>query len=234
MKIYTKTGDAGTTSLVGGTRVPKDCPRIEAYGTLDELMSFIGAISASRECPDEIRGQLCAVQSKLFDIGTYLATPPSPQTPSPETSPEAASEAFPEASSEASPEAPASEASPEAPCLNPTLRLESADIARLEQWIDVLSEQLPPLTSFVLPGGTELAARAHQARTVCRRAERAILSLSATPTGHPAPAPASQASAAETPEPLVLQYINRLSDYLFLLARYFNFLIGVSEIPYRP
>lgn len=203
MKIYTKTGDAGTTSLVGGTRVPKDCPRIEAYGTLDELMSFIGVISASRECPDEIRGQLIAVQSKLFDIGTYLATPPSPVPPV-----------------------------SEAPCPKPTLRLEPSDITRLEQWIDVLNEQLPPLTSFVLPGGTELAARAHQARSVCRRAERAILSLSATPTGHPDPeAPASD---AVTPGPLVLQYINRLSDYLFLLARYFNFMIGVSEIPYRP
>lgn len=178
MKLYTKTGDDGTTSIIGGSRVKKNCCRLEAYGTLDELSSFIGAIAADKHCDDEVKGQLLIIQHKLFDLGTVLASPD----------------------------------------YKANVGVGENDVNQLEGWIDALTEQTPPQNSFILPGGCEMAARAHQARTVCRRAERAIVTLS-----------------EEAPvEKVVGEYVNRLSDYLFILARYVNFICGVDEIPYRP
>lgn len=178
MKLYTKTGDDGTTSIIGGTRVKKNCDRLEAYGTIDELSSFIGMIAADTHCDNEVKGQLIVIQHKLFDLGTVLASPD----------------------------------------FKAAVGISDSDVKQLEGWIDALTEQTPPQNSFILPGGCEMSARAHQARTVCRRAERAIVTL------------AEQAPV----EKIIGEYVNRLSDYLFILARYANFICGVAEIPYRP
>lgn len=178
--IYTRSGDEGTTSLVGGARVPKTDARLEAYGTLDELNAQIGLLSTV--CPDEACAHMLqAVQHDLFDLGTLLATP--------------AAERHKVAAYAIGPER----------------------VSALEEAIDHLQTRLPALHAFVLPGGCAAAARAHVCRTVCRRAERRILSL----------------EAAQRPEPTALAYVNRLSDYLFVLARYFNFLTGTQEIVYR-
>lgn len=179
--LYTRTGDTGTTSLVGGTRVKKNSVRLEAYGTLDEFSSFLGCILSDPECNTEVKGQLLKIQSMLFNLGSYLATE-VPEGERPEVN-----------------------------------GLAADDLERLEGWIDTLDEQTPKLKLFVLPGGCMLAARAHVARTVCRRAERRILDL------------AEQAYVS----PMLIRYINRLSDYLFAAARYFNFLAGVEEIVWQ-
>ena len=185
--LYTRTGDQGTTSLVGGTRVKKNCLRLDTYGTIDEFSSQLGVILSNPECPEEVRGQLREIQNMLFNLGGYLASESAHAD---------------EASSGAVPK---------------VWGLKEADLTRLEGWIDALDEQTPKINAFVLPGGCPLSAQAHVARTVCRRDERLILSL----------------AEQEYVDPLLIQYMNRLSDYLFILARYFNFMAGVDEITWH-
>lgn len=185
-RLYTLTGDNGTTSLVGGTRVAKDSLRIEAYGTLDELNSWLGLIAASTVISDELRAEILTIQRHLFDIGTHLATEPSSRwQPDP----------FP-----------------------------AQAVRDLERSIDALDASLPPLRRFILPGGHPDAARAHIARTVARRAERRIISLNSQPPAH-ADAPESTAIVA----PEIIAYINRLSDWLFALARHINLATNTPE-----
>lgn len=177
MKVYTKTGDKGTTSLVGGTRVAKDDIRLEAYGTVDELNSWIGLLCAQPIADAETMRILTTVQNKLFDIGSALAT---------------------EIDSKWQP------------------RLISAnDIAAIEADIDRMESVLPAHDRFILPGGTQAASIANVARTVARRAERRIVAL---PEGT---APGQQPT---------VQFVNRLSDFLFVLSRYLNFLAHQREI----
>ncbi|WP_349409509.1 cob(I)yrinic acid a,c-diamide adenosyltransferase [Pseudalkalibacillus sp. SCS-8] len=176
MKIYTKTGDKGTTSLVYGDRVQKNDPRVEAYGTCDEANSMIGlAISHlqanDREWKVEFEKTLRRVQTVLFHVGAELATPAGKKV---------------------------------------GWTLEESDISFLEQAIDRWDEKLTPLKQFVLPGGSAAASALHVARTVSRRAER-------------------QAVAIEKVNPLVLSYLNRLSDFLFVAARYANHQMEVAE-----
>jgi cob(I)alamin adenosyltransferase len=167
--IYTQTGDKGMTSLVGGHRVPKTHPRLEAYGTIDELNSFLGLLNEEDELAgdDPVRELLLFIQSKLFTVGSYLATDPTRTEYKIES------------------------------------RITTDSIERLEQAIDRIDAQLPKMKAFVLPGGSHAAALAHVCRTVCRRAERAIYQL---------------AGSAEVEE-LVLIFMNRMSDFLFVLAR---------------
>lgn len=185
--LYTRTGDQGTTSLVGGTRARKNSTRLEAYGTLDEFSSHLGCVLSHKDCPPDEKNFLLGVQNMLFNLGGYLAS----ESPSAE-------------------EATASD--PDA--LPPVWGLTQDDLSRLESHIDSLDAETPKVNAFVLPGGTELSAMTHVARTVCRRAERKIVTLSET----------------DYVDPLLLSYMNRLSDYLFILARYFNHLAGVEEI----
>ena len=180
--LYTGTGDMGTTSLVGGQRISKCCARLEAYGTVDEFSSFLGIISSSDKCPEDLRLQILDIQNRLFDVGCYLATGVEKDG------------------------IPSCDA------------LDAACIGCVEGWIDALDAQTPEIRAFVLPGGCQLAAHCHVARTVCRRAERRILTLAET----------------EYVDPLVLRWFNRLSDYLFIAARYLNHLSGVDEIVWRP
>lgn len=180
-KLYTRTGDDGSTSLVGGARISKCAPRLESYGTIDELNSWIGLVAADFEKFEASRRYLelaTFISVKLFDIGSYLATDPQGQY----------------ADFTANP-------------------VGQADIERLEQAIDTIDSQLPKLSSFVLPGGTTEAAHAHIARTVCRRCERRILSIE-----------------DPTIDTRVLRFINRLSDLLFAIARFFVIISGHNEI----
>lgn len=179
--LYTRTGDAGLTSLVGGERVAKNSTRLEAYGTIDELSSAIGLVEADPQVTDELRGQLRAVQNMMFNIGSYLATAPAPG------------------------------AEPHCAQITPE------KMAVMEGWIDALDEQTPKMNSFVLPGGTTTAALFHMARTICRRAERRILDL----------------AEESYVDPAVIRYVNRLSDYLFIAARYSNFILGVSDVAWQ-
>lgn len=180
-RLYTGTGDAGTTSLVGGERVKKNSIRLDAYGTLDEFSSFLGCVLSAPDSDRDIKDQLLAIQNMLFNLGGYLASQaPEGTTP-------------------------------------PAWGLTEAHISKLESWIDNLDEQTPAVNAFVLPGGTPLSASTHVARAVCRRAERRILAL------------AEEAYV----DPNLLRYLNRLSDYLFILARYFNFKAGVAEITWH-
>ncbi|ADV43028.1 cob(I)yrinic acid a,c-diamide adenosyltransferase [Bacteroides helcogenes] len=169
MKIYTKTGDKGTTSLVGGTRVPKTHIRLEAYGTVDELNSNLGLLITYLS-DERDKGFLQQVQDKLFAVGSHLAT------------------------------------DCEKTRLNEVSVITPALVQAIEQEIDYLDSILPPLSSFVLPGGSRGAAVCHICRTVCRRAERRILTL------------ADQVEVS----PELLAYVNRLSDYLFVLSRKIN------------
>lgn len=180
MKIYTKTGDKGQTSLIGGTRVPKHHIRIEAYGTVDELNSWIGVLRDSI-AEAAVTDLLIEIQDRLFTMGSLLA-------------------ADPEKSKMKLPE------------------LEAADITRLELAIDAMNEELPPMRSFVLPGGHITVSHCHVARCVCRRAERNVTHL------------------AETAElnQLISQYLNRLSDYLFVLSRKLTKDLGATETPWKP
>lgn len=178
MKIYTKTGDRGTTSLVGGTRVAKDDLRLQTYGTVDELNSWLGLVIAQAAgiLPDEERRLLTWIQNKLFDLGSELATEPD------------------------------SKWKPKG--------IADADVTVLEQAIDRVDATLPRHNSFLLPGGSVPSAQAQIARTVARRAERHMVTL---------------AAAAPVAEP-AMRFVNRLSDYLFILARQLNLLAGVPEV----
>jgi cob(I)alamin adenosyltransferase len=178
MKIYTKTGDDGTTGLIGGQRVRKSDARIDCYGTIDELNAALGlaAVNAHESLAPLIR----EVQNDLFVIGSHLATP--------DESPHKAS--------------------------LPTM--DDAIVHRLEMQIDAAVSALPPLRNFILPGGTDTAARLHVARTICRRAERLLVAYA---EDRPVP-------------PIVVTYLNRLSDWLFVQARQANALAGVADIPW--
>ena len=177
MKVYTRGGDKGHTSLVGGTRVPKNHPRLEAYGSLDELNSWLGLVICQPEqLPAEVVSTLLAVQNRLFDIGTILATEPESRwQPAP---------------------------------------LPAEAVSELEQAIDRLDATVPPHNQFILPGGCPAAARAQVARTVARRTERQLISL----------------TELMEISPEILAYINRLSDYLFVVGRAANYFSGHDEI----
>lgn len=176
MKVYTKTGDTGTTSLIGGKRVDKSCARLESYGTIDELNAQVGLLLTYADEPTD-RDCLISIQNNLFVIGAMLATDAaSPHQPS---------------------------------CI-----ITSDDVTNLEQSIDLASENLPKWRGFTLPGGCRAAAIAHICRTVCRRAERRILTL----------------NVSEPVSPQLLAYVNRLSDYFYVLALRLNFLQGTEEI----
>ena len=176
-KVYTKTGDQGETSIIGGIRVKKSCERLEAYGTVDELSSHLGLLASM--LPDgEDKDLIIRIQNNLFSVCSNLATDQS-QTP-----------------------------------LYDSARLPDGEIQVLEHKVDEIMNLLPERQGFILPGGTQAAALAHVCRTVCRRAERRIVALSEV--------------AQISPE--TLQYVNRLSDYLFVLAKKINFNTGVSEI----
>lgn len=176
MKIYTRTGDHGQTSLFGGARVAKNDARIEAYGTIDELSSHLGVARAGG-IPAEVDAVLEQVQSDLFAIGAHLASPGTSRFPG----------------------------------------VDPARISELESSIDIMERELAPLKNFILPGGTLAAAQLHVARTVCRRAERLVVAL-----------------GDETPETLsTIAYVNRLSDYLFVAARFANGRAGVADVEWR-
>ena len=180
-KIYTKTGDKGGTSLIGGVRVPKNHIRIESYGTVDELNSFIGMVNdMCNNAP--ISEQIREIQDRLFTIGSVLATDPG------------------------------KEIKMKLPDLHDT------DVTWLEQRIDEMNEVLPEMRSFILPGGNLAASTCHVARCVCRRAERICVSM--------------QEHNEHIP-PLIIQYLNRLSDYLFVLARYIGHINNAPEIAWR-
>jgi len=195
-RIYTKTGDDGTTGLGDGTRVPKTHPRIVAYGGVDELNSSLGLILCDE--PDfEFAAWLRQIQNDLFDLGADLCVPEA--EPEPTT----------DESDDDRPSAPSPARAP--------LRVIDSQVERLEQWIDQANTRLAPLTSFVLPGGTPIAARLHLARTICRRVEIGVLHL----------------AEFETVNPLVHWYLNRLSDLLFVLARCANH-GGPGDILWQP
>jgi cob(I)alamin adenosyltransferase len=169
-KIYTRTGDDGSTGLGDGTRVAKDHPRIEAIGSVDELNSSIGQL-LTHELPGTVTGTLTAIQHGLFDIGGEL-------------------------------------------CLPDQQLITAERVASLEARLDELNSGLAPLKEFILPGGSPAAASCHQARTVCRRAERQVYSLSRN----------------EAVNPVTLQYLNRLSDLLFVMARHLNKTAGIPDV----
>jgi cob(I)alamin adenosyltransferase len=179
-KIYTKTGDKGTTSLIGGVRVPKNHIRIESYGTIDELNSYLGVVNDTTQ-HEKISVWIKEIQDRLFTIGSVLATAPNK----------------------------------EISMKLPDVHVE--DVQWLEQRIDEMNEQLPEMRSFILPGGHLAASSCHVARCVCRRAERicvAMLELQ-----------------EEVPD-LVIQYLNRLSDFLFVLARFIAHENGAADVPW--
>ncbi|MCH2224060.1 MAG: cob(I)yrinic acid a,c-diamide adenosyltransferase [Crocinitomicaceae bacterium] len=180
MKVYTKKGDTGTTQLIGGTRVPKSSLRIEAYGTVDELNSYIGLIR-DQEINYIYTEQLLEIQDRLFTMGSLLAMDP-------------------EKSNMKLPE------------------LIDEDITFLENAIDEMDTELEPMKSFVLPGGHSTVSYCHVARCVCRRAERISVDLNAE---------------SEIPS-IILTYLNRLSDYLFVLSRKLTKDLGASEHPWKP
>jgi len=187
MKVYTKTGDTGTTALFGGTRVPKHHIRIESYGTVDELNSHIGLIR-DQEINSHYKDLLIEVQDRLFTVGAILATPPEKET-----------------------------------LKNGEKRLQNlgileTDIDYLEKEIDAMEDSLPQMTHFVLPGGHTTVSYCHIARCVCRRAERLAVHL----------------NDIEPTDELVIKYLNRLSDYLFVLARKLSFDLKADEVQWIP
>lgn len=177
-KIYTKTGDKGETSLFGGARLPKSHLRIEAYGTVDELNSFIGLL---RDCLEdaEIRSLLKSIQDRLFDLGSNLALDPSKKLEVP--------------------------------------MIEESDIEILEKKMDEMDEHLSPLKNFILPGGHVFVSYCHIARTICRRAERNVVAL----------------SHSDEVDAILIRYLNRLSDFFFILARKIASDLGVEEIAWK-
>ncbi|NRS90798.1 cob(I)alamin adenosyltransferase [Flavobacterium sp. 7E] len=187
MKVYTKTGDKGTTALFGGTRVPKDHIRIESYGTVDELNSHIGLIR-DQDMDVHYKTILIEIQDRLFTVGAILATPPEKEV-----------------------------------MKNGELRLqklgiEESDIELLENEIDNMEAALPPMTHFVLPGGHTTVSYCHIARCVCRRAERLAVHLDHN----------------EPVAPVAIKYLNRLSDYLFVLARKLSHDLNAEEVKWIP
>lgn len=180
MKIYTKTGDKGTTALFGGKRVSKADLRIETYGTIDELNSYIGLVR-DQEVNTKRKKILVEIQDRLFTVGSILATEPE----------------------NAKVKVPA---------------LIEGDITFLEKEIDAMEVQLPPMKSFVLPGGHQSVSFCHVARTVCRRAERLVIAL----------------DSQEKVDALIIQYLNRLSDFLFVLSRKMSSELGAEETPWKP
>ncbi len=181
MKIYTRTGDKGSTGLLGGTRVPKDHLRIEAYGTVDELNSHLGLLRD--QAPAHLQPRLVALQETLFAIGSRLA-------------------------SQSDAEADRFQVPP----------VEEADVAAMEAWMDAMDADLPPMRHFILPGGHPTVSQAHICRTVCRRAERRVVQLS-----------------AQEPVPEILvRFLNRLSDLFFVLARHLGRELNVPETPWQP
>ena len=187
MKVYTKTGDTGTTALFGGTRVSKHNIRIESYGTVDELNSHIGLIR-DQDINPSYKNILIEVQDRLFTVGAILATPPEKET-----------------------------------LKNGQPRLQNLgiveeDIVLLENEIDKMEEALPPMTNFVLPGGHTTVSYCHIARCVCRRAERLAVHL----------------NDMEPTDEMVIKYLNRLSDYLFVLARKLSYDLKAEEVKWIP
>ena len=174
-KVYTRTGDAGQTSLVSGTRVDKDDVRVEAYGTIDELNSNLGVLLHSTKLDNpEVIAIVRKAQNKLFNIGGYLANDKADKL----------------------------------------YGVTQEDVAELERMMDQMNETIPPAQGFVLPGGTRLSAQADRCRTITRRAERRVVTL----------------AKVTTVDPLVLEYLNRLSDFFFVFARYNNIQNQVEEI----
>ncbi|MDP6211181.1 MAG: cob(I)yrinic acid a,c-diamide adenosyltransferase [SAR324 cluster bacterium] len=186
-KVYTRTGDTGQTGLVGGKRLPKDHPRIESYGSVDELNSVIGLVLsflAKKEASkrrEKLGLILESIQQKLFDTGSELATLPGDE-------------------------------------YEGQITLQAENVVWLEEIIDAMNEELQPLKSFILPGGTSLNAFLHQARTVCRRAERDILKL----------------NQIDLVNPEIIKYINRLSDFLFVAGRWVTETLGETETLWQP
>jgi cob(I)alamin adenosyltransferase len=178
MKVYTRKGDQGETSLVGGARVRKDAGRVEAYGTVDELNAVMGVAGAELTDAD-MRGWVAVIQSSLFDLGSELATRDVEERKG----------------------------------RGAGRRVSEEDVAELESWIDTLDLELEPLRNFILPGGSRAAAALHLARTVCRRAERRVVTL----------------AADEPVAPELVRYLNRLSDLLFTMARAANTRAKVAE-----
>ncbi|MEJ5350451.1 MAG: cob(I)yrinic acid a,c-diamide adenosyltransferase [Melioribacteraceae bacterium] len=179
MKIYTKQGDEGKTSLLGGERVWKDNQRIQAYGTVDELNAILGIVVTELKS-EELKEELRSIQSELFTIGADLATPNNKSVK--------------------------------------IVRVDNNFTKRIEALIDKYDEKLPELKNFILPGGSKASAYLHLARTVCRRAEREIVSL---------------IKEVEI-NPEIEVYLNRLSDLLFVLARYENYISGIEDIKWNP
>ena len=182
LKIYTKTGDLGKTSLIGGTKVPKSHLRIESYGTIDELNSYIGLVS---DLINDSNSKIILkeIQDRLFTVGSSLACDPDKEP------------------------------------LMKIPDLKEKDIELLEKEIDKMNETLPTMKSFILPGGHPAVSTTHIARCVCRRAERLCVNMQ---------------EHELFVDPLVIKYINRLSDYLFILSRYIGHLLNVEEIPWKP
>ncbi|MCU1234042.1 MAG: ATP:cob(I)alamin adenosyltransferase [Candidatus Solibacter sp.] len=187
-RVYTRQGDSGETALVGGQRVPKDGPRLEAYGTVDELNAFLGAaratvneLAVAEPRLAVLAAILLRVQHELFNLGSILATLPE-------------------------------DVHPKQP------RVTDAEIAQLETEMDAMNEDLPPLRSFVLPGGSRLDAELHIARTVCRRAERIVIAL----------------ARAESVPPETIRYLNRLSDSFFVWSRWAGHITGAPETLWEP
>jgi len=186
-KVYTRTGDSGETGLVGGKRLPKDHPRIEAFGSVDELNSVLGLVLSflvQKDASDrrkKLELIFEAIQQKIFDMGSELATLPGDE-------------------------------------YNGQITIQAEDTEWLEEIIDAMNEELQPLKSFILPGGTSLNASLHHARTVCRRAERDIIKL----------------KQIDLVSPEILKYINRLSDLLFVVGRWVTETLGEKETLWQP
>lgn len=180
-KVYTKTGDKGKTSLLGGSKVPKSDIRIAAYGNVDELNSFVGHLHDQDGMSDETRARLVAVQNDLFTLGSLLAVEPD-------------FKGF------------------ELP------QIGKSDIEKLESWIDEMDAELPELKNFILPSGHKIVSLCHVCRTVCRRAERGISAI----------------EGDQNISEYILPYINRLSDYFFMLARKMQKDLKVKEMPWQP
>lgn len=180
MKVYTKKGDTGLTGLIGGTRVPKSNLRIDAYGTVDELNSYMGLLR-DNTISDEFKSEIVNIQDRLFTLGSWLASDP-------------------EKSKMTLPE------------------ILNSDVEALEQSIDKMDEELEPMKFFVLPGGHQTVSFCHIARCVCRRAERLVVELN---------------EQAEQ-NPVIISYLNRLSDYLFVYSRYLTLKLKAEEIPWVP